>query len=160
MLALVAVFTALAIRDQVSPPTINLRTPDPECDLDYVPNTAREQHVRVALCNCIGFGSKNSALVVEQRHLSEEIPRSQEREDDLLPLGRDHGDLHLPLFDQAEDVAALVRVKDDVVLRVAARFRDRGNGRELALIEIREERKLPEELWLHRGEGDCTPARR
>jgi 3-oxoacyl-[acyl-carrier-protein] synthase II len=48
------------------PPTINLDEPDPACDLDYVPNHAREQNVRIALCNCIGFGSKNSALVVER----------------------------------------------------------------------------------------------
>src|SRR5438874_23475 len=48
------------------PPTINLDEPAPECDLDYTPNRAREAHVRVALCNCIGFGSKNSALVVER----------------------------------------------------------------------------------------------
>jgi 3-oxoacyl-[acyl-carrier-protein] synthase II len=48
------------------PPTINLDEPDPDCDLDYVPNEAREAHVRVALCNCIGFGSKNSALVIER----------------------------------------------------------------------------------------------
>jgi len=48
------------------PPTINLDEPDPECDLDYVPNEAREGSVRVALCNCIGFGSKNSALVIER----------------------------------------------------------------------------------------------
>lgn len=48
------------------PPTINLDEPDPECDLDYVANTARKAEVRVALCNCIGFGSKNSALVIEK----------------------------------------------------------------------------------------------
>src|SRR6267142_463555 len=48
------------------PPTINLDEPDPDCDLDYVPNEAREAKVRVALCNCIGFGSKNSALVIER----------------------------------------------------------------------------------------------
>lgn len=48
------------------PPTINLDEPDPVCDLDYVPNHAREGNVRVALCNCIGFGSKNSALVIER----------------------------------------------------------------------------------------------
>jgi len=48
------------------PPTINLDEPDPDCDLDYVPNEAREAEVRVALCNCIGFGSKNSALVLER----------------------------------------------------------------------------------------------
>lgn len=47
-------------------PTINLDTPDPDCDLDYVPNIARNHGVDVALCNCIGFGSKNSALVLEK----------------------------------------------------------------------------------------------
>jgi 3-oxoacyl-[acyl-carrier-protein] synthase II len=48
------------------PPTINLDEPDPLCDLDYVPNQAREARVRIALCNCIGFGSKNSAMVIER----------------------------------------------------------------------------------------------
>jgi len=48
------------------PPTINLDEPDPDCDLDYVPNEAREASVRIALCNCIGFGSKNSALVIQK----------------------------------------------------------------------------------------------
>jgi 3-oxoacyl-[acyl-carrier-protein] synthase II len=43
-----------------------LDEPDPACDLDYTPNHAREREVRVALCNCIGFGSKNSALVIER----------------------------------------------------------------------------------------------
>ncbi len=55
-----------AINTSVIPPTINLDEPDPECDLDYTPGGARERRVRVALCNCIGFGSKNSALVVEK----------------------------------------------------------------------------------------------
>ena len=55
-----------AMRTGVIPPTINLDEPDPDCDLDYVPNRARERSVRVALCNCIGFGSKNSALVIEK----------------------------------------------------------------------------------------------
>src|SRR5882672_2877237 len=52
------------------PPTINLDEPDPQCDLDYVPNQARKADVRIALCNCIGFGSKNSALVVERLETS------------------------------------------------------------------------------------------
>ena len=56
--------TLLCMRAGVVHPTINLTTPDPACDLDYVPNVARRQRVEVALCNCIAFGSKNSALVV------------------------------------------------------------------------------------------------
>src|SRR6266496_1640806 len=55
-----------AMHENMIPPTINLDEPDPDCDLDYVPNQAREADVRVALCNCIGFGSKNSALVIER----------------------------------------------------------------------------------------------
>jgi 3-oxoacyl-[acyl-carrier-protein] synthase II len=56
-----------AMQTGVIPPTINLDEPDPACDLDYVPNRAREARVRVALCNCIGFGSKNSALIIEKQ---------------------------------------------------------------------------------------------
>lgn len=55
-----------AMATGIIPPTINLDEPDPECDLDYVPNEARKADVNVALCNCIGFGSKNSALVIER----------------------------------------------------------------------------------------------
>jgi 3-oxoacyl-[acyl-carrier-protein] synthase II len=55
-----------AMNAGVIPPTINLDEPDPDCDLDYVPLEAREADVRIALCNCIGFGSKNSALVVQR----------------------------------------------------------------------------------------------
>ena len=55
-----------AMHTGMIPPTFNLDQPDPQCDLDYVANEARKAEVRVALCNCIGFGSKNSALVVER----------------------------------------------------------------------------------------------
>ena len=61
-----AVFTALAIRDQIAPPTINLENPDPECDLDYVPNTAREMKIDVALSNSFGFGGTNGTLVMRK----------------------------------------------------------------------------------------------
>jgi 3-oxoacyl-[acyl-carrier-protein] synthase II len=56
----------LAISEGIIPPTINLEVPDPECDLDYVPNVARQAPVDAALCNCIGFGSKNSALILKR----------------------------------------------------------------------------------------------
>jgi 3-oxoacyl-[acyl-carrier-protein] synthase II len=62
--AVEAVFSALALRDQISPPTINLRTPDPACDLDYVPNSARRMPIRVALSNSFGFGGTNGTLVL------------------------------------------------------------------------------------------------
>ena len=58
-----AVFSALAVRDQVAPPTINLTSPDPQCDLDYVPNTARKMKIEVALSNSFGFGGTNGSLV-------------------------------------------------------------------------------------------------
>jgi 3-oxoacyl-[acyl-carrier-protein] synthase II len=58
--------TLLGMRDSYLPPTINLEAPDSECDLDYVANESRETSFANALCNCIGFGSKNSALVISK----------------------------------------------------------------------------------------------
>ncbi len=58
-----AVFSVLAIRDQVAPPTINLDNPDPECDLDYAPHTAREMPIRVAVSNSFGFGGTNGTVL-------------------------------------------------------------------------------------------------
>jgi 3-oxoacyl-[acyl-carrier-protein] synthase II len=57
---------ALAIRDSVIPPTINLENPDPECDLDYTPNVAKEKKIRVAVNNSFGFGGHNATLVVAE----------------------------------------------------------------------------------------------
>ncbi|MEJ2347012.1 MAG: beta-ketoacyl-ACP synthase II [Gammaproteobacteria bacterium] len=58
-----AVFSVLALRDQVAPPTINLENQDPECDLDFVPNSAREMKIDVCLSNSFGFGGTNGTLV-------------------------------------------------------------------------------------------------
>jgi 3-oxoacyl-[acyl-carrier-protein] synthase II len=58
--------TLLAMRAGQIPPTINLDQPDPHCDLDYVPDAGRKARIENALCNCVGFGSKNSALVLRQ----------------------------------------------------------------------------------------------
>jgi 3-oxoacyl-[acyl-carrier-protein] synthase II len=60
------IVTALALRDQIAPPTINLDTPDPECDLDYVPNQAREMPIRRAASNAFGFGGHNACLLLEK----------------------------------------------------------------------------------------------
>jgi 3-oxoacyl-[acyl-carrier-protein] synthase II len=57
-----AVFTVMSVKQQVAPPTINLVEPDPECDLDYVPNQAREMKIRLALSNSFGFGGTNGTL--------------------------------------------------------------------------------------------------
>jgi 3-oxoacyl-[acyl-carrier-protein] synthase II len=58
--------SVLALRDQVLPPTINLETPDPECDLDYIPNVARKAPVEYALSNSFGFGGTNAALIFKR----------------------------------------------------------------------------------------------
>jgi 3-oxoacyl-[acyl-carrier-protein] synthase II len=58
-----AIFSILAIRDHVAPPTINYHTPDPQCDLDYVPNTARQMKIDVALSNSFGFGGTNGTVI-------------------------------------------------------------------------------------------------
>jgi 3-oxoacyl-[acyl-carrier-protein] synthase II len=58
-----AIFSALAIRDQIAPPTINLVKPDPQCDLDYVPNTARPMKIDVVMSNSFGFGGTNGTLI-------------------------------------------------------------------------------------------------
>jgi 3-oxoacyl-[acyl-carrier-protein] synthase II len=58
--------TVLAIRDQIAPPTINYETPDPECDLDYIPNQARHMKIEYALSNSFGFGGTNGALIFKR----------------------------------------------------------------------------------------------
>ena len=61
-----AVFATLALRDQVAPPTINLTDPDPDCDLDYVPNNAREMKIDIAMSNSFGFGGTNGTLILRR----------------------------------------------------------------------------------------------
>jgi 3-oxoacyl-[acyl-carrier-protein] synthase II len=61
--AVEAIFSLLSIRDNVAPPTINLREPDPECDLDYVPNEARQFEINTVMSNSFGFGGHNSSLI-------------------------------------------------------------------------------------------------
>ena len=61
-----AILCALALERQVVPPTINLESPDPECDLDYVPGRARALALRVVLSTSMGFGGNNACLVLER----------------------------------------------------------------------------------------------
>ena len=64
--AMEAVFSVLAIRDQVAPPTTNLNEPDPECDLDYVPNEARTMPISCVMSNSFGFGGHNVSLIFKR----------------------------------------------------------------------------------------------
>ena len=61
-----AIFTALALKEGILPPTINLHNPDPECDLDYVPNEARKADIQYAMSNSLGFGGHNASLVFKK----------------------------------------------------------------------------------------------
>ncbi|MCX5905141.1 MAG: beta-ketoacyl-ACP synthase II [Proteobacteria bacterium] len=61
-----AIFSLLAIRDSIIPPTINYEEPDPECDLDYVPNVARNKEVRIVMSNSFGFGGTNATLIFKR----------------------------------------------------------------------------------------------
>ncbi len=64
--ALEAILCVHAIRENILPPTINYQTPDPECDLDYIPNQPREMPLKVAMSNALGFGGHNSVLVIRE----------------------------------------------------------------------------------------------
>jgi len=64
--ALEAIFCLMAMADSILPPTINYETPDPACDLDYVPNKARKTSFEYALSNSFGFGGTNAALIFKR----------------------------------------------------------------------------------------------
>ncbi|MDD3620560.1 MAG: beta-ketoacyl-[acyl-carrier-protein] synthase II, partial [Desulfobulbaceae bacterium] len=61
-----AAFTALTLHHGIIPPTVNLDNPDPDCDLDYVPNTAREKRINAAMSNSFGFGGTNGVIIMKR----------------------------------------------------------------------------------------------
>jgi len=61
-----SVFTSLTVHHNIIPPTINLENADPECDLDYVPNTARKMQVNIAMNNSFGFGGTNAVVLMKK----------------------------------------------------------------------------------------------
>ena len=75
--------TLIAMEHGKIPPTINLDVPDPECDLDYVPDIGRKAQIEHAICNCVGFGSKNSALVLNENRLEDVSVLSSARRSEL-----------------------------------------------------------------------------
>ena len=66
--------TALSIKEGIIPPTINYEFPDPECDLDYVPNKARKKEINIAISNSFGFGGHNATLVL-RKYKKGTVPR-------------------------------------------------------------------------------------
>jgi 3-oxoacyl-[acyl-carrier-protein] synthase II len=61
-----AIFSVMALRDQVAPPTINLDNPDPECDLDFIPHHAREMPMQYVMSNSFGFGGTNGTVIFKK----------------------------------------------------------------------------------------------
>ena len=73
--------TVLAVHHQIAPPTINLDCPDPDCDLDYVPNVARPMKIDYALSNSFGFGGTNAALLFKRFEGDDDQPEHAEHAD-------------------------------------------------------------------------------
>ena len=61
-----AIACVMAVKEGILPPTIHLEAPDPDCDLDYVPNQARRKDIKAAMSNSLGFGGQNSSIIVSR----------------------------------------------------------------------------------------------